>query len=189
MDKLIFGLVWELFVGVFFLICIFAGVLDLFVILFFLLFLLAGGFVLYLGIKDILKDRKTSANGEICYGIITNIDSDSSSVQVNGQSQYKATVDFYVSSMNCMKSLSESVGYKFGKYSIGSCVKIKFYNDDINIIENNIDINTLPYNIQDYLKGVKQNNAVPDGLYTGEENVIIINGVRYIRDDNNQSTM
>ena len=191
MDKLIFGLVWEIFSGLMCFIFLYFGGFDLFIFLFFLIFLVVGGIVLWQGIKDVTKNKKTDFKGEICYGVITSIDADRTSVQVNGNCQYRATVEFYYPPVNGTMSLSELYGYKMHKHYVGECVKIKYYNNDINIIEGNIDINTLPYNIQDSLMGVKQNNAVPEGLYTGEENVIIINGVKYVRDDtnNNQSTL
>ena len=189
MDKFIFGLIWSVFVILFAAIWISFGEFKTSILLFFLIFIAVGLWIMYLGIKELLKNKKTNKYGEICYGIITSIDADTSSVQVNGNCQYKATVNFYYPQLNGTMTFCESYGYKREKYSVGECVKVKYYNDDINIIEGNIDINTLPYNIQDCLKGVQQNNAVPDGLYTGNENEIVINGVRYVREDNNnQST-
>jgi hypothetical protein len=189
MDKFIFGLVWSGLIALFAGICIYFGNIETGLLLVFLAFFAIGLWVMYLGIKDLSKNRKTNKYGEICYGIIKSIDAATSSVEVNGRCQYKATVEFYFPPMNTTMSLSELYGYKMYKHYVGECVKVKYYNNDINIIEGNIDINTLPYNIQDCLKGVQQNNSVPDGLYTGNENEIVINGVRYVREDNNnQST-
>ena len=191
MDKLLFGLGWIAFTTIIFIIFLCFGQVSVPLLLFFMLFFAVGIFVLWLGMKDVFKNIKTDKNGEICYGVIKSIEPDPTSVQVNGNPQYRATVEFFTLTINGTMTLSETIGYKMEKYRVGECVKIKYYENDINIIEGNINIAILPYNIQDSLKGVQAVASIPEGLYTGTENTITINGVTYRRDDNNnnQSTL
>ena len=184
MDKIAFGAFWTIFTCVVFGIFLSTGQFNLGIILFFLLFLAVGLFVLYLGLKKVFKDSKTNSKGELCYGVITDISPDEGGVQVNGRAQSKVTVQFFVESLNTMKTLSENIGFKEDEYSIGSCVRIKYYDGDINIVEKYVDINQVPVNIQNYLRGLMQNSVVPNGMYTGDESTITINGVTYRKEDN-----
>lgn len=142
------------------------------------------------GIKLLLKDRKTKKYGEETYGVITRIYP--SNVTVNGRPVLRAKVSAYIPSENRVEEFSEEIGVDGNaKYSVGSYVKAKVYNNDINIGEY-IDSTLIPTYIYEELKEIEK-SVTPSGNGSFDwsnlgENVttadeIMINGVKYKRMD------
>ena len=118
--------------------------------LFFGIFWAIGLFMIYWGLKRIIKDKKTNAFGEICYGKITDIFE--SGTYINEVPELKAQIVLYIPSINDIKIVSEVIGL-YGlvyNYEIGKCVEVKYYNGDINF-EKVLDIQDLPYEAQEIL--------------------------------------
>ena len=180
MNNFKFGLVWTIFF-IFVTIAILSVTgFNTGLFLFFLLFIAAGVWVMYLGIKELQKNKKTNKYGEICYGIVTAIEPAKSNIEINGRTPFSVYVDVYVGSMNFVSNYSEEIGFEQYKYRVGECLKVKFYDNDINILEGNVDFNSLPYDIQNkFLPSTTRATNIPQGLYSGQEDTIIINGVEY----------
>lgn len=181
MFRLKFGLLM-FFAG---LICLVAFGVD--GIIFSLLFGLPGIYYAYVGISEIKRNKQTEKKGEICYGAIEKLDVTGASS--DGKQEYKAVVNVYVGSVNKVCTCSEIIGFDIdiSKYSDGSCVKVKYYNGDINFIEANVNFETIPLEAQDALRkyvfeeGVsKYINAVK--VYR-DDNIIEVDGVKYKKID------
>ena len=141
--------------------------------LFFGIFWAIGLFMIYWGLKRIIKDKKTNAFGEICYGKITDIFE--SGTYINEVPELKAQIVLYIPSINDIKIVSEVIGL-YGSvynYEIGKCVEVKYYNGDINF-EKVLDIQDLPYEAQEILNEFKTEMPKEKVMY---------NGVEYIRKD------
>lgn len=141
--------------------------------LFFGIFWAIGLFMIYWGLKRIIKDKKTNAFGEICYGKITDIFE--SGTYINEVPELKAQIVLYIPSINDIKIVSEVIGL-YGlvyNYEIGKCVEVKYYNGDINF-EKVLDIQDLPYEAQEILNEFKTEMPKEKVMY---------NGVEYIRKD------
>ena len=154
-------------------------------IIFMILFEGIGVFMLYLGIKEYIKNAKTEKNGEICYGVIERLEATGSSV--NGNLEYRAVVNIYLESLNKVISCTDKIGFKPEKYSEGTCVKAKYYNNDINFIENNIPFESMSSNAQFYLKDYtytkKEYCDINSSVVYLNNNIIEVNGVKYKKID------
>lgn len=141
MSELIFGIVWLAITITTSILCI---VVKPSLIIFFSLFYFIGIFLVVKGAKRLIKDKSTEKNGEICYGRIKEISP--TGVTVNGNQQLKAKVYFYIPSLNKEEILDEVIGYSYNSYHEGEYVKLKYYNNDINIL-GKVDKNEVPQNV------------------------------------------
>lgn len=172
MFELIFGIIWTI---ISFLILIFVLYCeaDIYVTGFVSIFVIVGIYLIIKGISKLIKNYKTSKKGEECYGIIKNIKPTDN--KVNGHPIYEVEVITYIESIRNLETISEEIGFKYSKYPIGTFVKLKYYNGDINILKN-VEFNDMPMSAQYYLKDQKEKVEAPDDIVT-------INGVRYKRMD------
>lgn len=122
---------------------------NIFFTLFFLAFYITALASIFKGIKRILIDKKTDKKGIECYGRIISISE--SGTYLNGKPEYKAEFLVYVYIENITKNIYETIGFNKEKYPLGSYVKLKYYNNDINIIELIENTNNIPENILKYL--------------------------------------
>ena len=140
--------------------------------LFFGLFLLIGIIFIVIGVIKIIRNRNTDLYGEECYGRICNIYN--SGAYVNGRAELKADVLVYIESLACTKTISEVIGFDYNKYPIGSYVRCKYFNDDINV-ESIVNYEDIPIIISEMLP---KNNVIAN-----ESDTILVDGVEYVRKD------
>ena len=137
------------------------------------LFWVIGLFMIGKGLIQIIKNTLTKTKGEECYGRITNVYN--SGAYVNDRPELKADFLVYMPSTQSTQMLSEKIGFNRYKYPIGSYVRLKHYNGDINI-EGIIDEYELPSDAR------HQFEEVPIADSIGED-TIVIDGVEYVRKD------
>lgn len=173
MFLLIFGIVWTLFSALFLIIPILAGEgFDLFIIIP-LLFIAIGIVMIVISSKKIIRDKKTDKYGEIGYGIIQSVYN--SGTYINGVPELKADVLVYLESQNRVETISEIIGMGRPKYQINAVVKLKYYNGDINFIEEVTNYDYLSENIRIFIDNNKTN--------VDNNDIIEINGAKYKRID------
>lgn len=124
--------------------------------------LIVGIVFIILGLIKIIKNFLTSKKGEECYGCVKEIKE--SGKYINNYPIYKAEFNVYVES-TCEKiEIEEEIGTKPEKYPIGSYVKVKYYNKDINIIDK-LDENLIPEEIKQKIKVEVTNETIEiDGI-------------------------
>lgn len=138
MFEVLFGLVWITFITGAIVVSIFgqsasSSGIPIFVYPIFALFEFIGIFIFTRGLKKIIKDRKTQKYGTHCYGVISDIVQTGASV--NGNPEYKAVIDFVNPNTQQLDTLEEIVGFNYNKYHINSYVLCKYYEGDVNIID------------------------------------------------------
>ena len=109
---------------------------------------------------------------------------------INHRPMYNIDVDVYIPSKQTMITITEEIGMDIGKYPLESIVKIKYYNNDINIKEV-VDYNSIPLNIRDYFEKYESStNTQTTNVNTSTEvaDVVTINGVQYKRMDSANQT-
>lgn len=116
-------------------------------ILFLLIVILAGLSFIIKKLKKIILDHKTEKFGEDSYAYIKNIYPKENNT--NSRPLYQGYFIVYIPSKNKTEKITEKVGYDALKYQIGTFVKVKYYNGDINIKEVT-DYNALPLNVRPY---------------------------------------
>lgn len=137
------------------------------------IFWIIGFWVLFKGLKRIIKDYLTEKNGEICYGIIRNISQTGASV--NGIPQLKALLSVYLESTGNMEEIEEIIGLAIPqKYQVGDYVECIYYNGDINI-KSAISEEILPNNLTALFKNFKKELL--------ERDTILVNGIEYVKKD------
>lgn len=185
MSELIFGIVWLILVVP---MSISVIIIQPSVIAFFSIFYIVGICFVVRGVKRVTADKKTDKNGEICYGRIKNISSTGTSV--NGRQELKATICSYIPSLNEEKILDEVIGFDYNKYAIGDYVKLKYYNNDVNIIEK-VSNQEVPQNVLALYDNSKEFG--PNIIYSGtgerlQPMNMPTNGTAYAwKDNNNQN--
>ena len=92
--------------------------------LFFGIFWLVGFFMLFRGLRKIIRDTSTNIKGEECFGKVCDIYNSGS--YVNGRPELKADILVYIDSIQETKIVSEIIGFNMYKYRIGSYVKLKY---------------------------------------------------------------
>ncbi len=140
MFKLKFGLLWTAFTTFVFAICVIVPAeerngaeMSVGLFLFFSLFEIIGIWVIISGIRQIRIDHKTKKFGETAYGRIISISETGASS--NGNNEYQAEVLTYLPSENATKYFKEIVGFDPIQYDDGDLVELKYYNNDINILQ------------------------------------------------------
>ena len=174
MFKVKLGVVWTLFVTPIFLMCLFVpgeqrGGADMTpgLFMFFLVFEAIGVGLLYSGLKQIKKDRRTNKMGIITYGQIISISGTGSSV--NGVEELQAVILTYLPNEHCVKQFSEIIGFPPIKYNVGNFVQLKYYDGDVNIVQA-VSENSISYAILDLFKEETQ-----------QKDTIIVNGEVYVK--------
>ena len=190
MFELFFGIIWNVFMAVFTWVFYYSNTGTITVSdelvsqeefsvvlmpkIFIGLFWAIGLFMMFKGIKKIIRDSSTNIKGEVCFGRICDIYKTGSSV--NGRPELKADVIVYISSINETRIISEVIGFDKNKYRCGDYVQLKYYNGDINF-QGNIDNSIVPFHIQEELsKSLSESNL-------NLKDTIIIDGVEYVRKD------
>lgn len=140
----------------------------------FAIFWAIGLFMLFSGLKKVIKNAFTNTNGEPCFGRICDIYK--SGAYVNGIPELKADILVYIPSINETQVISEIIGFDSFKYPKGSYVQLKYYNGDINFI-GYANQETIPLLIQDELAKLPTIDTTPDEI----PNDSIVDGVEYVR--------
>lgn len=178
-----FGLVWLVLVAMFTIVFLisatFSGApiyIPIFLILFLSLFWYVGIYLIVKGYKKIKANKETNLYGELCYAVISNIYE--SGAYVNNNPEYKADFLVYIYSRGEVELVSEVVGFDYTQYKIGTCVKVKYYNGDINI-ESVEPKDSLPYDVEAEIQKYKEHY----NINLPSDDAIIIDGVEYVRKD------
>ena len=95
------------------------------------IFWIIGIIMLTVGIKKEKRDKKTEQYGEECYGKIMNVYP--SGTYVNNRAEFKADFKIYITSERMIKTISETIGFNPVDYPINGYVKVKYYENDINV--------------------------------------------------------
>ena len=115
-------------------------------------FWIIGLFMLFLGIKKLLVNMKTSVKGIKTYGVVLDIlETNCSS---NGRPQLKAEV-MVVMPDKTTRRFQEVIGFDYNKYRIGEALLVKQCDNDINIL--GIATHTeIPYEYREMIDGIRQ---------------------------------
>ena len=114
-----------------------------------LIFTIVGLLLIIFELKSIIVNSITDSKGIICYGIIQEVGD--ATLEVNHEK-----ISFPVKVSVCMdngmiKDFRDNIEDK-NKYSRGTIVKVKYYKNDINIIDKIESFNEIPNDAQDALK-------------------------------------
>lgn len=182
----IFGLIWTI-ISTLVLVISMNSNADTSAIIILFVFEAVGLIFLIKGLIELIRNFVTSKKGIICYGIIMNTSPTGSSV--NGEAEYKADVVVYLEGENRIVNCTEKIGFKPEEYGYGSCVKLKYYKEDINFLEKNVDFNMIPIIVQNalseyYIDKSKKNTAsINSNVIYLNNNIIEVNGVKYKKMD------
>lgn len=158
---------------------------DFSTIIFLIPFWAAGVWLLLAGIKKLVVNAKTNINGTLSYGVI--VDFSETGAYINDYPVWNAHVKA-ITEHGLVREFKEVVGTK-PTVDIGDIVSIKWYQDDINIIER-VSRYEIPEKTFNVLKAsapvvaqrkdfsqlkTKNRDFIVDGEY------IIVDGVRYKR--------
>lgn len=186
MFKFKFGLIWTLFVTPIFVLCLVVpgeqrgGVdMDPFLFIFFVLFELIGLFLLFSGLKTVIKDRKTKKYGVPCYGIVRSIQTTGS--YSNGNPEYKAFLQIVNPENFQIEEKEEIIGFNYNKFPVNSYINCKYYEGDINL-ESIIPENEIPGDIKNSLVPTEQPQAGPSLEVSTDGEYVTIDGVQYKRE-------
>ena len=157
MGKLLFGIIWTAFMTPIYLMCLIVpgeerGGIDMNAPLFIFLtiFELIGIYMIFVGIKKLIKDKKTDLYGLECYGIIRNILP--TGVIVNNKPEYKAIIEFVNPETYETEDTEEIIGFDYNKYTKDFYVLCKYYEGDINLGSIIYDNEEVPTEIKNKLK-------------------------------------
>lgn len=181
MFHLIFGLVWLGFIAFFTIMFMSAMIASsapfpilIFVVLFLSMFWYVGIVMVKSGIKQYKANKNTDLYGEECYGKITAVYETGS--YVNDNPEYKADIVVYIPSINDVVTVSEVIGYSKKEYPLGTPVRGKYYNGDINIIERGPIVTMSPFAEEKINEYMKHYGLTP-------QDTVVIDGVEYVRKD------
>lgn len=185
------GVLWIAFCIFMIVLVIYSGSISFLFIGIINLFIIVGIYIVNIGIKEIVKDVKTSKNGILTYGLVVNLVP--SGASINGREILDAEI-IIMDEFGMISKFKESVGLSYNKYRIGSFVEVKYFEGDINIISS-LRENEIPWDISERLIAEmkkqneesyitnEQNNDTFSSVYnnTQTKETVIINGVEYIR--------
>lgn len=155
-----FGAIWTGFMAVFTILAIFGGAgVNLIAIPILGLFWYIGIYVLKNGLKKMKADIATENFGEECFGRIYEL---SSAGSTNGNTFYRANIIAYLPNEGIVKTFQEDIGYNFYEFPEGSYVRLKYFQDDVNIIEI-ANENIIPEKVKSKLVIPEKRNEV-DGV-------------------------
>lgn len=97
-------------------------------------FIAIGVFLFILGLIKMIIDYITSKKGELCFACVNDIVS--TGKVINDKEIFRAKFIVYIGSKHKVISISEEIGADLSNYPIGSFVKVKYHNNDVNIIDN-----------------------------------------------------
>jgi hypothetical protein len=182
MPLLKFGILWTLITSVMLIILLKAGQINIWVLIFWGI----GIFMIIKGVIELVRNGFTTKKGVLCYGIIKSVST--TGLSVNGNPEYKADVAVYIESENKVVHCTEKIGFNPEEYEEGSCVKVKYYKDDINFIEKNVDFNMITYNAQNnlseyYIDKKSEVTLINPKVIYKNDNIIEVNGVNYKKID------
>lgn len=181
MFQLFFGIIWLSFIAFFTIMFMSAMVASsapfpilIFVTLFLSIFWYVGIVFVKAGYKQYKANKNTDLYGEECFGKVIKVYE--TGAYVNDSPEYKADFVVYIPSINEVLVVSEVIGYTTREYPIGSSIRGKYYNGDVNIIEKGTIVTLSPFaeeKIKEYMNHYGLN----------PENKIVIDGVEYVRKD------
>lgn len=96
-------------------------------------------------VAKMISDKKTDKNGIECFGYI-----DSVEAFVGDESTAKMRV--YISTENRVLKIEEDVNGKTAEYAAGDFIRVKYYNDDVNVLSRVEDEGEIPEDIRNVLK-------------------------------------
>ena len=146
-------------------------------------FWIIGLVMLFLGIRKIYRNIRTSTHGVETYGVI--IDITPTNMRINNMPVMQAEVA--VVQDGRIEMHAERIGTGRSKYHIGDYLRLKCYKNDINILEqvehSQVPYLQLPLLEQEYqsFHGRSNHYTVPD--YDNADEYITINGQRYRKID------
>lgn len=201
MFELVFGIIWTAFTA--FMTFMFYGIAGEITVngvltsheefitllwpkLFFGIFWLVGIFLIVTGLRKLIRDGRTEKQGEICYGMVENVYPSGS--YVNGQPLYKADVLVFIPSENREATISENIGFKSYDYPVQSFVKVKYFNNDINIKER-LSLEKVPLDIKERFisnrtQPIENYQVTNTNITQGPTpDLIVVDGVTYKRVD------
>ncbi len=144
----------------------------IFSIIFFGIFYAIGIIMTVIGLKKVLKNRKTENQGIETFGRIASISR--TGMYVNGTPELKASVVTYVPSENIAKTFSEKIGLDPSKYKIGDYLRLKIFKDDINIISK----------VNDEQVSLREKEIIDKEFpYNSKAGEVVVDGVKYINAD------
>ena len=83
------------------------------------------------GVKKVKSNKKTEMYGEDAFGFLLKIKE--SGIYVNSKPELEGTFLVYVSSLNRVIEITESIGFDDRRYRISPYIKLKSFEGDINI--------------------------------------------------------
>ena len=130
----------------------------------------------YFFYKGAMKNENTETFGEICYGRVVKNVSD------NNFTEHDSYMYVYIPSLFKLRLLRECIGKDYIKYPPGIYVKLKYYNNDINI-EEIVTKEQVPPEILKKLDGIPE--YIPDYAVISNEVRLQpmdmpVNGVSYV---------
>ena len=135
-----------------------------------------GLFMIYWGLKRMIRDSQTKEFGEICYGKIIDV-YQSPTVDEDDIPRLGVKLFLYIPSLNETKIISQAIGYAgmSTPYKVGRYAEVKYYNGDINL-DKVLEVEDIPFEVQSVLNEFKS--------YAEQARErIMYNGVEYIRKD------
>ena len=179
-----FGCIWTAFSMIFTIVVFLASRHEIFPLIFCLVFDGIGIFMLVKGIKQYKKDKNTEKHGDIKYAIVLDVFPNGS--YVNNRPQYSGKFGI-LDDDDIHETYEEIIGFN-PDIDIGEFVKVKCYNDDINIVEKVLE-SALPFeakncnNFIDFSKEVLQTKEANGSIEYLSDDEIVINGERYKKAD------
>lgn len=180
MFELCFGLIWIVFssiaIGAVF--SIPKSERPIAAIVMIVVFLIIGIVIMAIGIKKLVSNMLTAVKGIETYGIIMDIYP--SGASVNGKNIMNADVIIIEEDGNRGR-YTESIGTGGNKYNTGDYVKVKYYKNDINIIDR-VQKEEIPYYTLEKLSIEEEiiNGPVNESIEVNGD-TIVVNGVEYVR--------
>ena len=110
------------------------------------IFIVIGVFLFIVGLRKIIIDYITSKKGEVCFACVSDILPTGKSI--NEVEIFKALFIVYIGSENKVMNIFEEIGADISCYPVGSFVKVKYHNGDINIIDSVLD-SVVPISIKE----------------------------------------
>lgn len=165
-----FGIIWTTFLAFITLIVIYtifsgdAG--NIFALPFFAFFWYIGISMLKSGYKKMQADIATEDFGEECFGRICKLSSTGSS---NGNTYYEATIIAYLPKEGNIKTFKEDIGYNFYEFPEGSYVRLKYFQNDVNIKEI-VNENIIPEKTRNRLAIPEKNEGIYNNFNNGGYN-------------------
>lgn len=161
MFELMFGIIWMAITGISTIVILQSGALTdglapfLSMSVFMLIFWGVGIYMLKRGLKKVIANAKTNAHGVETFGVILTIDE--TGCYVNDRPQLQAEV-LVVTEGKELNRYTEVIGFDWNKYHEGQLLKVKHYQNDINVIGAAVEAE-IPYDTLVMLTNSQPNTA------------------------------